>query len=122
MHYFTFKTLPPSTNHLYGHRGHASFLKPEVRAAKEAIGWESRTQYQGELLTGPLEVDVTIYWPDHRKHDVDNIKALLDALSGIVWEDDGQISDLHTRKRYDKGEPRVVVSIRTEDEGTGNVG
>lgn len=104
-------TLPPSTNHLYAQRGSARFLKPEVRAAKEAIGWEARSQYRGKPLEGPLKVEIDLYWPDRRKHDVDNIKALLDALTGIVWLDDWQIEDLHTRKFYDKAAPRVEMAI-----------
>jgi len=108
----TFRTLPPSTNHLYAQRGNARFLKPEVRAAKEAIGWEARSQYHGKPLTCPLAVSVALYWPDRRKHDVDNIKALLDACTGILWEDDGQIIDLHITKDFDKEAPRVVMAVR----------
>lgn len=108
-------TLPPSTNHLYAQRGSSRFLKPEVRAAKDAIGWEARSQYQGEPLTGPLAVTVALYWPDRRKHDVDNIKALLDACTGILWDDDGQIEDLHTTKAYDKENPRVVMTVEPVD-------
>lgn len=107
----TFQTMPPSTNHLYAQRGSARFLKPEVREAKEAMAWEARSQYRGKPMAGALAVTVDLYWADRRKHDVDNIKALLDALTGIIWEDDGQITDLHTRKFYDKAAPRVELSI-----------
>jgi hypothetical protein len=44
---------------------------------------------------------------------VDNIKGLLDALTGIVWEDDGQIVDLHTTKFYDPAGAWVELSIET---------
>ncbi len=54
---------------------------------------------------------MALYWPDRRKHDIDNIKVLLDALTGIVWEDDGQIVELHTTKVFDKEKPRVEVTI-----------
>lgn len=87
------------------------FLKPEVRAAKEAIGWEARAQYHGEPITKPLKVEIALYWPDHRKHDVDNIKGLLDALTGIVWQDDGQIVELRTRKCVGQDQPRVEMVI-----------
>lgn len=106
------KTLPPSTNHLYSRGvGGKVFLKADAKAAKEALAWEARVAYRGEPLTGPLKVRVAIFWPDMRKHDVDNIKALLDALNGIVWQDDGQVSDLHTTKHYDPKNPRVVMVI-----------
>ena len=86
-------------------------MLPQVRAAKDAMGWEARAGYHGHPLEGPLKVSVDLYWGDNRKHDVDNIKALLDALTGIVWEDDGQITDLHTKKFYDPTAPRVELSI-----------
>jgi Holliday junction resolvase RusA-like endonuclease len=47
-----------------------------------------------------------------RRDDVDNIKALLDALSGILWLDDGQIADLCISKRYDPDRPRVELSLK----------
>lgn len=86
-------------------------MKPEVRAAKEALGWEARSQYRGEPLAGSLAVSIALYWPDRRKHDIDNIKVLLDALTGIVWEDDGLITDLHIRKGYDNLQPCVEMTI-----------
>lgn len=112
----TFETLPPSTNHLYAQRGSARYLKPEVRSAKDAIGWEARSQYHGEPLTSPLAVSVALYWGDRRKHDIDNIKALLDACTGILWEDDGQIIDLHITKGLDKLRPRVDMTVREVSE------
>jgi Holliday junction resolvase RusA-like endonuclease len=68
-------------------------------------------RHRGAPLTGPLAVTIDLYWPDRRKHDADNIKVLLDALTGIVWEDDGQISDLHIVKWFDKAEPRVKMKV-----------
>lgn len=103
------KTLPPSTNHLYTRaRGHV-FMQEKPRIAKEAIGWEARSSYRGKPLEGPIWVEIDLFWPDKRKHDVDNIKALLDALTGILWLDDGQIEDLHTLKHVDKENPRVLL-------------
>jgi Holliday junction resolvase RusA-like endonuclease len=75
-------------------------------------GWEARSQYRGEPLIGPLDVDVTVYWPDRREHDHDNMKVLWDALNGIVWQDDGQITDSHVHKRFDKGNPRVEMIVK----------
>jgi len=52
------------------------------------------------------------HWPaGQAKHDVDNIKALLDACAGILWADDGQIEDLHTMKGFDKENPRVEMRV-----------
>ena len=44
--------------------------------------------------------------------DVDNLaKAILDALRGIAWTDDGQVSILRVSKTY-KDTPGVEVEIR----------
>jgi Holliday junction resolvase RusA-like endonuclease len=63
-------------------------------------------------LEEPLAVSVALYWPDRGKHDVDNIKALLDALTGILWLDDGQIADLCISKRYDPDRPQAELSLK----------
>ncbi len=107
----TLQTLPPTTNNLYVNGARGRFLAPKARAAKEAIGWEARSQYHGEPLQGPLAAEIRLYWPDKRRRDIDNIKALLDALTGILWEDDSQITDLHLFKAYDKERPRVEIDM-----------
>jgi len=46
------------------------------------------------------------------KPDVDNIvKAIFDAINGVVWKDDVQVVDLSVAKRYSL-HPGVAVSIR----------
>jgi Holliday junction resolvase RusA-like endonuclease len=43
--------------------------------------------------------------------DIDNYaKAILDALNGVMWADDGQIVQLTASKSY--GEPRVEIEIQ----------
>ena len=51
----------------------------------------SNCHIRGELIVGPRIVKRVAC--RRRRDDVDNIKALLDALSGILWLDDGQIAD-----------------------------
>lgn len=97
-----------------------------------AEGWKSAValgfkDYQGALITGPLRVEIDLYFsrpkghfgsgrnadrlkesaPSHhlRKPDGDNCaKAILDALSeksGIgVWKDDTQVVELLVRKHW----------------------
>lgn len=106
-----FLTMPVSTNALYAHTGRRRFMSERGKRNKEQIGWEARSQYRGKPLEGPLAVKIALWWPDRRKHDVDNIKVMLDSLTGIVWLDDGQIADLHITKGYDKAEPRVEMAV-----------
>lgn len=49
------------------------------------------------------------------KPDADNYaKGILDAMKGIIWQDDGQVTDLIARKYYSE-RPRVEVLIKEID-------
>lgn len=92
-------------------------------AAREAMG--SRPP-----LTGPVLLEVAMYHPIRAswskkkqaaalanqmlptlKCDADNcLKAICDALNGVAWKDDVQVTDLHLKKRFAET-PRVEVII-----------
>lgn len=80
---------------------------------------------------GPIEIECWFYLPrpkalltkskapiDHphtKKPDADKLlRSAKDALSGVVWTDDAQVTDAIARKRYCRaGEfPRAVITIR----------
>lgn len=62
--------------------------------------------------SGRFEVELTLIEPDRRSRDLDNVKAPLDALTGIAWDDDRQIDRLVVeRGEVDKQNPRVVVRV-----------
>src|SRR5690606_41537232 len=47
-----------------------------------------------------------------KKPDIDNaVKAVCDALSGIVWRDDVQVTDLIVRKRFSES-PYVQAIVK----------
>ena len=51
-----------------------------------------------------------------KKPDLDNLeKSVLDSINGHAYEDDNQISDLHSRKRYSL-DPRVEIVIKEDKE------
>ena len=53
----------------------------------------------GRPYTGDVKVAIT-YFFDRSSLDVDNVpKPILDALSGLVYSDDSQVTDLLCRKR-----------------------
>lgn len=53
--------------------------------------------------------------PATTKPDADNVaKALLDALNGVVYEDDAQITTLTVTKRY-SDQPRSVIHVTLDD-------
>jgi len=90
------------------------------------------------LIEGAIELEVTVYRPMPKsisgsrkkaeraekgelrpitKPDTDNyIKGVKDALKGVIWKDDSQVTDEWTRKRY-SARPRVeirIVEVTTE--------
>jgi Holliday junction resolvase RusA-like endonuclease len=107
-----FSELPPSTNNLYVNAGRRRVLSPRARTYKNTIGWEGRRQYRGKPLTGELCVEVQIFWPDRRRHDIDNgLKALFDSLTGIIYEDDSQIADAHVIRFLGSKTPGVEMRV-----------
>ena len=58
--------------------------------------------------------------PHHVKPDRDNLdKVVLDALTGLLWRDDCQVSDGRLTKMYATGneEPHVEINVeRLEEE------
>lgn len=106
-------TLPLSTNSLYRGR---RFNTKEGVANKSAMGWEMKNQWGKKPLTGPVRLKIALWRKDNRRFDIDNIKGLLDAFSGILYEDDSQIVELHLFKGVDKKNPRVEISLLSKIE------
>lgn len=69
-----------------------------------------RVSYDAE---GAYRVSIIYYWADHRRRDVSNWnKVILDAMQGVVYKDDKQITDLKLKKRpTDKGESFLLMEV-----------
>ena len=84
----------------------------EGKALKEQYQWEAKSQWRGAPLTGELKLSVRFFFGTKRKADLDNFNKLWqDALSGIVYEDDSQIGELHLYRDYDKLKPRIELEV-----------
>ena len=67
-----------------------------------ATRWDTASPFVGEVM-----VTIT-YLYEGASLDVDNIsKPILDALKGLVYSDDAQVSDLLCRKRDLNGDLRI---------------
>ena len=108
-------TIPNiSTNRLYTTHRHTGkrILTRQARAIKEAMAWEAKYQYRKPEITREFELRVDLYYPDRRRRDGDNIKGLLDAMTGILWKDDSLIVAHMVRKHVRPGEnPRIELSF-----------
>lgn len=86
---------------------------------KERIQIEARRSMVGsQKITGPVRVVAVFYktanLTKRRYGDIDNlVKAILDALNGIVFEDDAQVVELVAFKRI--GEPRTELEVSEID-------
>lgn len=113
-----------------------------IGAWRTAIATEARSAIaDAPLLPGPVAIRATFTFPRPKGHylpanarrpepvvrldapdfhtakpDVDKLtRALLDALTTVVWRDDSQVADIHARKRY--GDiPGVVVEVHQLEE------
>lgn len=93
------------------------------------------SQFRGELLTGPLRVDIECVFPRPvnmvwkkrpmprcrkvTKPDKDNCeKAICDALTGVLWVDDNQVCDGRTSKWHAAGgeDPHVKITVISLDD------
>lgn len=103
------------------------------KAWRENVAATARASYQGPLFEGPIELQITFWmerpkshYSSKRKRKPDApfyhtsrpdrtklLRAVEDALTGILWKDDAQIVSGETRKRYQMAiGPGVSVSVR----------
>lgn len=106
---FTITTPVPSVNSMYRGR---RFLTKEGKATKHAISMEILAQRNFEPHSTPVALNIIFYFGNNRKNDIDNrLKALLDCLTGVIYEDDSLVTEMHIFKEYDKENPRVELQI-----------
>lgn len=94
------------------------------------LQWQVRPYAPPEPLGGPIEMHLTFYLPipkstsrkatvqmqnevilPTKKPDFDNLAYLVtNALKGIIYVDDSQVTDCIIRKRY-SDKPRTVIKI-----------
>lgn len=114
---------PPSLNALYrtiikgkGEQMRAMPIKSAEYRSYELALWNALERTfggAGPRLARPRLVAVTanVYRP-RAIGDLDNtFKALLDVLSGKIYEDDSQIVELHAYRHEGKEKPRVELVV-----------
>jgi Holliday junction resolvase RusA-like endonuclease len=111
---------------------HITLYTPEATATYESTVALAASQAMGQapLIDGPVDVLMRIDLPvpsswsqrkqrdalagtiiPNTKPDMDNvIKAVFDAMNGVVWNDDTQVADLRVRRRY-SATPGVSVLV-----------
>ena len=102
-----------------------------VHVFKQIVQIRARQAHQGEPLAGPLKVSLLFLMPRPArlvwknkpmdrmqaavKPDVDNCaKSVYDALNGLLWNDDGQITWAVSYKLYHAGDESPGVQVEVE--------
>ncbi len=107
---------PPSVNALYrtiikGKRA-MPIKSAEYRNYQMRIGAEMLNRQYVPYGPGCTVAVVCHFYRQTRRGDLDNVlKALLDVLAGIAYENDNQVVEIHSYRHDDKSRPRVVVQI-----------
>lgn len=111
---------------------------PKSMAYKKQVRMIAQQQYHDEPIAkgNPLILQVTFYRSIQKsmskaeyqrrlkgetlpfvKPDIDNyFKAVTDGLTGVIWADDNQITDVQMSKRY-SDKPRTEITIWKIEEG-----
>lgn len=115
---------PPSVNRYWRSFRGRNILSKEARAYKVAA--RAVIERNGWKVTGPVRVAFTLYPPDKRLRDGDNVgKPMFDALvsAGAIDGDDNRVVLGHSVEwaATDKQNPRVEVVIQAVGENGGEV-
>lgn len=114
---------------------HAAVYSPSgpIDSFKACVRLAASAAYGGAPMSGPLRVDVEFVFPrtkqqiwkrrpmprlpHSKKPDRDNLdKAVLDALSGLLWVDDAQVFDGRVTKWIASGDEQPGVTITISEE------
>ena len=114
MEIIKFKTsLPPTLNHI---RFRSGVKTPQSKLwiaecqCRCVMSLRSQGLECEDIHKGKFSVKVYLYLK--RDRDIDSsFKLLLDALEGVVWENDKQVVEIYCRK-YKSDNPRMLVEIK----------
>lgn len=105
---------PPTANNFKMIVRGRMMLSNEARAYKEQVGWLAKSKGL-TAMAGPLSVTIYFYRP-RKSGDLDNLlKVLIDSLTGIIYQDDSQIVEIHAFRFEDKLKPRAEIMISASE-------
>lgn len=104
----------PKQSFRYSGRG-GGYTDPRVTAWQEQVGYAAR-QNIIEPITGNVSLTLKFYLRDNHRVDADNLsKAVCDALNGIAYKDDRQITDLRITKAIYRNNPGVWIELSQKE-------
>lgn len=111
------KGQPLSTQTIYKYacRGKhpAMYMTAKGKQMKDYYRYTAIDQWNEPVSDKPCEMEINLFFKSKHKHDIDNFSKLcLDSLTGVVYEDDSQITKLTITKEMCKENPRVEIAIK----------
>lgn len=97
-------------------RAFERFIKAYVRAEllkqrKLNLTRKKSVYYLNVVFFLKRPKSVTRKYPNVKPDCSNLVKAIEDALNGILWLDDSEIIDLGVRKRYAESKPHIAISL-----------
>lgn len=102
--------FPPSANRYWRKGKGRVYRSDEASRYIAEAGWSAKRD-GAELLEGEVGMQMHLYFGRHQGDTSNRIKVLEDALQGICYLDDKQVSLLFVRRFYDKLHPRVELRV-----------
>lgn len=106
----------------FNSRSKQTFNPKRYREFKDELGYYARLAMRGqEPFTGEVKLSVDVYRPKPKPRkgkpeqvsfigDVDNyVKAVMDSLIGICYDDDRQVTEIHVRKIFST--PHIEIEL-----------
>lgn len=111
---------PKQSFRVVGNGKRQGYTPAHIKAWQSLVAWQAKTamlQDKAEIRQdNGLIVRLDFLLPDNHRRDLDNLsKAVLDALNGILWKDDNQITKLIITKRLEKSNPGVIITLLGKD-------
>jgi Holliday junction resolvase RusA-like endonuclease len=110
---FTMTNVQPLPKQRPRINGRRAYTPPRTKAYETQVAWDARIAMQGrEPLTGNVKVTLAFARKGKKRADIDNLeKAVMDAMNGIVFEDDQQVVEMHATVHYGAKVPGVHVTV-----------
>lgn len=107
--------LPTLLNRLYRVGGGRVYKTQQAMTYRWAVKAAALDAGIEAPLRGPVAVTLRVYFA-RRGCDLDGVlKDGLDAMQGVLFENDRQIHALHLFKDYDRKNPRMDVEVTSDD-------